>query len=258
MRRYVKVVAVVSLLFLVRVGTAGAADIGTVVAVKGTATIERGVQRINARVKSGLQVVDTVRTSKASRIKMLFVDDSVLTLGDSSSMSLREFVHSKGERGKSVFNLIDGKMRAVVGKTRFEVRTPTAVAAARGTIIFFETGGTEGQRFTRIIAMEGVVDVHSALGDGAASVMLLPGMSIVVVEGQPLPIPIPATPADMERARQLTGLGGQEIKLLTPTLPEGPSTGLITLDVPYIVPMLEQQPPAGRTQPTSVTIGINF
>lgn len=237
---------------------APAADIGSVVALKGKASIERGPQRIEARVKSGLQLADTVRTGAASRIKMLFVDDSVLTLGDSSSMSLKDFVHSKGERGRSVFNLIDGKMRAVVGKTRFEVRTPTAVAAARGTIIFFETGGTEGHRFTRIICLEGVVDVRSALGDTAASITLTPGMMVVVTEGEPLPVPVPAGPVELERARQLASLGNSEVPLVTPNLPQGVQGGVVTLDVPYIVPMVGQQQPAGRTQPTSVTIGINF
>ena len=75
---------------------------------------------------------------KASRTKMRFIDDSILTLGENSRVSIKEYIYSKDKGGKSIFNLLDGKMRSVVGKTRFEIHTPTAVAAARGTIILLQ------------------------------------------------------------------------------------------------------------------------
>ena len=41
------------------------------------------------------------------------------------------------KEGHRYFNLLEGKMRSVVGKTKLQIHTPTAVAAARGTVIFF-------------------------------------------------------------------------------------------------------------------------
>src|SRR5690242_3987390 len=97
------------ILGLGRVASA-AQDVGKVVAVRGKATIERGSAKLEARVKSGIQGSDIVNTAAESRAKLLFLDDSVLTLSDNSRLVVTEFIHSKGERGTSVFNLLDGKM----------------------------------------------------------------------------------------------------------------------------------------------------
>ena len=94
-------------------------------------------------VNSGIQPNDTVRTAAGSRVKMKFVDDSVLTLVDNSKLVIKEFLYSKEKGGKSIFNLLDGKMHSIVGKTKFEVQTPTAIAAARGTVIFFQVSSAK-------------------------------------------------------------------------------------------------------------------
>lgn len=237
-------------------------DIGSVVALKGKATIDRATQHIDAHVKSGIQPVDLVKTQQNSRLKILFNDDSVLTLGDSSQMSVKEFVHSKGERGKSLFNLIDGKMRAVVGKTKFEVRTPTAVAAARGTVIYFETGELDGRNYTEIICLEGIVDVFSVMAAGGPGIQLTPGTMVLVKEGQPLPKPTPATQIDMDKVKKNTSIAGSEVKLMAPVLPGGLTTGTLIVDTPVIIPLIDQQQPhdggVGPKQPTTVVIGVNF
>ncbi len=106
-------------------------DVGTVVAVKGKAIIDRDKRAIEAKVKDSIFFNDTVATLEASRAKMLFIDDSILTLGEKSKVVINEFVYSKDKGGRSIISLIDGKMRSIVGKTNFEVHTPTAVAAAR-------------------------------------------------------------------------------------------------------------------------------
>ena len=126
-------------------------DVGTVVAVKNKAVIKRDGRESASKVKDGILLTDAVATSESSKIKILFTDESVLTLGEKSAVVIQDYVYSKDKRGQSVYNLIDGKMRSVVGKTNFEVRTPTAVAAARGTVILFETGITPvGKKFTII------------------------------------------------------------------------------------------------------------
>src|SRR4030043_305850 len=56
-------------------------DVGTVVAIKNKAIIDRDKRTIEAKVKDGIFFNDTVSTPEASRAKMLFIDDSILTLG---------------------------------------------------------------------------------------------------------------------------------------------------------------------------------
>jgi hypothetical protein len=170
-------------------GVLGADGISTVVAVKGAARIEREKAAFDAKVKDPLLIVDTVSTMEASRIKMLFRDDSVLTLGEKSRVSIKEYVHKSGEPGRSVFNLLDGNLKAVVGKTKFEVHTATAVAAARGTVIQFETGVRDGKKFTLILVQEGEVFVTSASPGVNGGVTLTRGKSIFVFDGEPLSSP---------------------------------------------------------------------
>jgi hypothetical protein len=170
------------------VGAASAEPVASVVAVRGKATVERGGRKLAAQPKLGIELLDTVATAEGGRAKLLFIDDSVLTLAEKSTMSIDTFVHSRSDRGKSLFNLLDGKMRAVVGKTRFEVKTPTVVAAARGTVILFDVGTINGKAFTRVTCLEGIVDVRSvAAAPGTKPVMLSPGQSIVVTAKQAPP-----------------------------------------------------------------------
>src|SRR5207247_5895166 len=65
---------------------------------------------------------------------------SMLTVGENSRVEVNEFIYDPANDQRStVLRLVQGKARALVGKlfaglgSRFEVHTPTAVAAARGT-----------------------------------------------------------------------------------------------------------------------------
>lgn len=169
-----------------------AENIGSVVALKGSATIERDARPIEAKVKDGIQLKDTVETKVSSRTKMLFIDDSVLTLGQKTRVVINEFVYSKDKGGRSIFNLIDGKMRSVVGNANFEVHTSTVVAAARGTVFECETGTTSGKPFTTCTSYEGLVDIRSIDPTITGRVTLRPGMTVTVISAQPLPAPTPA------------------------------------------------------------------
>ena len=97
---------------------------------------------------------DTVATMKASKAKMLFNDDSILTLGESSKVVIKEYVYNKGKGGTSVFNLLEGKMRSVVGKTKFQIHTPTAVAAAGHGYIFQRLEFSLGQNLQPLYALK--------------------------------------------------------------------------------------------------------
>lgn len=181
---------------------------GRFVQLRGSATIERGKAKISAKLKDGILASDTITTDAASRAKLLFIDDSVLTMSDNSKLVVKEFIYSKGEQGKSVFNLLDGKMRSVVGKTKFEVHTPTAVAAARGTVIYFDVGRVNNQSFSRIICLEGNVQIRNVVPTITGQVTLTPGTMVVVKANEPPPPPAPTPPAELERARRATSSNG--------------------------------------------------
>jgi hypothetical protein len=262
-------------------------QVGSVVALRGAVAIERSGSRLEAKIKSGVELQDTVQTAATSRAKLLFIDDSVLTLGDNSRMSIKEFIHSSSDRGRSIFNLLDGKMRAVVGKTKFQVETPTAIAAARGTVIYFEVGKIGNRYYTKIICLEGAVEVRSRVAGDTAVVELNAGNSIIIMEGEPLRVSgssgnaapggsgsetpqvvqsgISSLPGgvqmislgDQTIARNDTSIGGPEIQVPAVTITDimpaprpGPDTP------PPVIPITgQQQPPV---QPAGVKIQIGF
>ena len=249
------IAAVCSGLIFAVAGAAFAEPVASVVALRGKATVERSGKKLDAQPKLGIELQDTVATAAGGRVKLLFIDDSVLTLAEKSRMSVDTFIHSRTDRGKSLFNLLDGKMRAVVGKTRFEVKTPTVVAAARGTVILFDTGILNGQPFTRITCLEGIVDVRAlTAAPGTPPVLLTPGHSIIVMAGQPMPVPTLLSPAELEKLKRDTSMSGAEIKL-PDVATSGTIIGNVSVTPIPIAPTINQQPPK---QPSSVTIGVKF
>jgi hypothetical protein len=250
------ITAIFSLLVMT-VAVASAEPVASVVAVRGKASVERGSKKLDAQPKLGIELQDTVATAEGGRVKLLFIDDSVLTLAEKSRMNVDTFVHSRSDRGKSLFNLLDGKMRAVVGKTKFEVKTPTVVAAARGTVILFDVGTVDGKPFTRITCLEGIVDVRSlTAAEGTAPTMLTPGQSIVVFAGQPIPIPTLLTPAELEKLKRDTSSVGVEIKLPDVASHEAIIGTVGITPIPVVPPFTSQQPL--KPQPSKVNIGVGF
>ncbi len=130
------------LFVLVMTGQAFAAEpVGTVAAVRGDAIIERGGKKFklpqNAKVYNG----DSVVTAKATFVKILMIDDSLITVGERSNFKIQNF--SVGKERTASFRLWFGKVRAIVSKhvngpSDYKFSTPTAVAGVRGTHLLVE------------------------------------------------------------------------------------------------------------------------
>ena len=127
------------------VSGAGAASpdaIGLFTALRGTVNdTHAGQPRPTAvKVRDDVLLKDLIETQRESRTKALFQDDTLLTLGENSRVEITEHIYDPNRNRRSiVVNLARGKLRTLVGKvfegagSKFEVHTPTAVAAARGT-----------------------------------------------------------------------------------------------------------------------------
>jgi len=234
-------------------------DVGSVVAVRGKAVIERDRKTFDAKVKDRILLGDTVSTHEASRAKMLFADDSVLTLGEKSTVVIKEFLYGKDKGNKSLFNLIDGKMRSVVGRSGFEVRTPTAAAAARGTIFISEAGVLAGKKFTRLFCLEGLVEAWKVDLLEAEHVTLKAWQMITAVEGEPLTVPIEFSKEEKERLLKDTDVTDREISIPGPMSIDlswgGLSFGRWRHNIDF--PQLINQPPVQKTT-TPVTLDVIF
>lgn len=245
-----------------------AEDVGTMIALKGQAKVLRAGSDKAASLNDPIELNDVVETSAQSRAKILFIDESMLTLRSNSKASIKEFVYSQEGGGTSIFNLLEGRMRAVVGKTSFEVHTPTTVAAARGTVIEFVVGVYQGVPFTTIVCLEGTVEVSSSDPTISGSVMVGAGTTVTVMQGAPPPEPettdvptnIGETNGDDNGDDTGGDTGGDTVgdagDDTGDTPPPSPSTTpMSTEPIAPVLPPIEQEPAAANTP---VTININF
>jgi hypothetical protein len=242
------------ILLLVPVSALAADTVGSFVAIRGKANIERERTIREAQLKESIFLNDTVSTSAASRAKMLFIDDSVLTLGEQSKAVIKEYVYSRDKGGKSIINLLDGKMRAIVGKTKFEIHTPTAVAAARGTVILCETGIVNGKQVTTFICVEGEFTVTGTYPGSEGSALLKPGMMITIIAGEPFPTTFQAPAGNTEDLLNATNIS-YELSIPGPAeITLGP--GQFVIEQMSILPPASFEP--GAIGSTPVTIDIIF
>lgn len=85
---------------------------------------------------------DKARTGADSRANIRLADNSIVVLGANTEVEISKFQISDQSRNVE-FKLFNGKMRNTVGSfrgkdSRFEVKTPNAVMAARGTEFYVE------------------------------------------------------------------------------------------------------------------------
>ncbi len=185
-------------LFLLLVFTSQKADsagqeAGNVKDIKGTANILREKKTLNAGENDPVFGTDTVKTFEDSRAKILFIDDSLLMIGENSSVSLSGHLKEMQKKQRtSVFNLVDGVLNVIVGKSAFEVHTPTAVTAARGTsyVVWVEKGANQK---TGLIVTEGKVEVGN-IQETVGEKMVIPAGRMSYVDEGKSPTPAVVAP----------------------------------------------------------------
>ena len=133
---------------------------------------------------------DVIQTEKESRTKAFFQDDSILTVGENSRVEITEYIYNpESNLRRSVVKVMQGQVRALVSKvfksngSRFEVHTPSAVAAARGT--YFTVWHENGQSGIINVGESGRVDFTS----GGVTVAVDPGQFSLAEHGKAPSLP---------------------------------------------------------------------
>lgn len=179
-----------------------ASEVGVIKAIQGDVKIYRGKDTVSAKSEDKLFLSDTVVTADLSKVKMRFTDDSAITLFENSVLNVKEYLYNKEEKkGSSVFKLLDGKLKALVGKTKFEIHTPTALAAARGTYFFVEIlRDAMGALYTRISLLEGRLVLRNIDASVSGVVFLEEGQTSTIYEGK---APVPPETIDNQQLKDL-------------------------------------------------------
>lgn len=186
-----------------------AEEAGTVAAVEGTGEIGRGGVWQPAVAGLAVQVGDELKTGPAGRLRVVFRDDTVLNLGEDTRLTIDHQFFSPDEGlFRSSMKLIQGKVRALVGEyygragAEYEVKTETAVAGVRGTE--FVVSYDPAREVTKVVGIEGRVEVRSSREKIAQSVFVTSGELTQVDPGRP-----PDSPRfldEPQRRRYLEGL----------------------------------------------------
>ena len=126
------------------------AEIGSVTEASGTAIIKRGKDTIQIAKGTLIETNDKIET-KNGKVKIVFKDDTNVTVTESSSLVIDDFVYDpKSGAGKLGLKAAAGTVRYVSGSIakdpkNVKINTPTAAIAVRGTdfvMAVSETGGS--------------------------------------------------------------------------------------------------------------------
>lgn len=163
--------------------------IGEVAELVGSADAMLGDQPLRElSVGAALYQADTVRTQQASRLDVLLLDGSRLSLDENTRVELAEY--ALGAEPAGLFGLLRGRMRSTVTDTfssrrnSFRVKTSTALMGVQGTDFLTEALAV----LTRVTVYEGVVAVSSADVRIPGTQLLYPGQRTDIRQNEaPLP-----------------------------------------------------------------------
>lgn len=142
-----------------------AGEAGLVARVNGAPTVQHDGKTELLKRGSSVFTGDVVETDATSKAKILFADDTVLAIGPKSRVNISDFVLDAN--GRTVrLRVLAGRFKVAIakffgGQTDYEIRTPTAVAGVRGTVLWGDTD------LDAICALEGNIEVRPRTGAGA-------------------------------------------------------------------------------------------
>jgi hypothetical protein len=219
------------LLFLAS-ATSGAVNdqsIGSITAIEGEVYLSHkgDTAAFPAMLGDPIYLYDHIQTEEESRVQLLFKDESLLNLAENTYIQITEHIYSpEKNRRSSVFRIMMGKVRAIVGRyfrgagSRYKVSTPTAIIGVRGT--HFVVDATLSDE-TTVVCIDSATDlvVRNIEEDVPGEVILTTGLMTKVLEGMP---PSLSTAAPDDFMMRLL----MDTRVMLPTLQGGPAdlTGL--------------------------------
>lgn len=129
------------LLCIVTAGSSLASQgVGIIKSVDGQVFLSNKKSRLKAVPNMKLNLGDNIRTGMNSNVGLLFEDDTVISLGSNSAMTIDEFVFNPAEKKLSfVSRLIEGTFSFISGQIaklapeKVKIETPDATLGVRGT-----------------------------------------------------------------------------------------------------------------------------
>ncbi|MBF0471707.1 MAG: FecR domain-containing protein, partial [Gammaproteobacteria bacterium] len=167
---------------------------GRIISTSGSSDVIRSADGAIVPLQSKLEIYvnDTIKTTIDGHAKLLLRDETVLMVGPESEMKISEAIIGGGDTQTTV-NVAKGWLRSIVGRklsanSRFQVKTPVAVAGVRGTDnTIYHDGETNT---TGVRGQDGETEVCSSDPTIPGCVAILQSLFTLVEAGHP---PLPPT-----------------------------------------------------------------
>ena len=205
------VMAGLSLVSILAVQVHAQSEAGSCAGVQGTVEVQHAGVWQNASIGASVFVSDHLRTGPHSRATVVFRDDSVLDLAPNTEFSIetQEFDES-ARHYRSLLRLEAGKLRVWASayysepRARYELETPTAVVAVRGTQ--FIASYDSGAELSEVIGLDGRVEVSARLAVMGSGVEVGPRFFTRIAKGK-----FPTAPQSVEDTRLPQYLEGVDL-----------------------------------------------
>ncbi|WP_417841072.1 FecR family protein [Terasakiella sp.] len=155
--------------------------VGTTLRASGATSVLRLENVFSQRKDDPVFWQDTIKTGAASRMEIRFIDNTMLYVGDHSSLQIDELVYQPNKPGKAFFTLSQGVFRMVSGAlnkmdgSTFTLRTPLATIGIRGTDFW---GHQTADKLTMALLDDGELRITS----GKETIVLTNPLEAVVIE----------------------------------------------------------------------------
>lgn len=133
------------------------ASVGTITALKGSASVERNQIQIPIKLGAAIEANDSIHTGAKSRLQIMFQDKTVVTLGQNTQFTVNDYVFDGSDSSNATLSVIKGFLKAMTGEIgklapeRFNVKTKTATIGIRGTVYTLEVTN----QMTRLTTLSG-------------------------------------------------------------------------------------------------------
>lgn len=131
------------LMFLIFVSTLFA-NIGKITLLEGEAFVKRGEETLRLNISDSISNNDFIETKTNSKVKITFIDNTVITIGKESSLKIEDYFFDSNNKNsaKTELNVSKGAFHAITGQIgkvnpeKFKLKTKNATIGIRGTEIY--------------------------------------------------------------------------------------------------------------------------
>ncbi|MBU0994464.1 MAG: tandem-95 repeat protein [Proteobacteria bacterium] len=192
--------------------TTASKPIGNVITLEGTVSAESpdGVRLLSTG--SPLFQGDVLITDEGSRVELKFADDTQLSQGENSRISLDAYVYDANEGSNSglLLNMVEGTFRCVTGKIveqnpdNFILKSPLATLGIRGTTTVSEIHGSFEKHGAENISQGKTMVIQDSMG--TVRFITKPLSIIDFTPGKPIGMPRTFTPIESNHFKLATPL----------------------------------------------------